>query len=568
MAALTNIDYIVVSIEDHFSVCTLIDSSPLVGLDIETDPEGRIVFIQVYVPESGTTYIWDVREEWTSCLGKDWSRWHVVCHYGWFDFKKILDHFGTTPVLSGDTFYLACSLQEEEKSLKSLINTYFGKDFPEWEVVFDGNDNYEVMGEEHWRYIANDPYFCYSLYKHYESTRKLWFVEEGHRIDLDAFPRYLQAGVRGIGVNLDDFGTLKKEQESIADSFQARLDEYAGWDVNVNSPKKMRELLYEQMELPAPPVTTGKGLPSTSKEALAYLEDKDGILTVISELKQARRFLSTASKLPGWVEGGRMSVDYRLVGFDATSRVYSSDPSLSQFSRIFRKAFVPAAGNKFLYVDWKAAELLVAAQLSGCSELILAYESDDMYVEIAKRLFDVEEVDSSLREKTKVVILSVLFGSEGETASRRLHIPLEEGEELVRKVFSSYPELESYRREVIGLFKSSGFVCTYFGRPRSFKPDAEDPVSVHRKVVNTVVQGTCADCSKKAVASLTDDDPVLVTTVFDSFLFEVPLDYTEEDADEFCDRISGCTKFKFRYNRSFGMTWAECQDRLGEEISE
>ena len=62
--------------------------------------------------------------------------------------------------------------------------------------------------------------------------------------------------------------------------------------------------------------------------------------------------------------------EYKIVGFDGTSRVYSANPSLSQIPKILRHAIIPHEGNKFLYVDCKAAEVYILVKWSKCIPLI------------------------------------------------------------------------------------------------------------------------------------------------------------------------------------------------------
>ena len=81
------------------------------------------------------------------------------------------------------------------------------------------------------------------------------------------------------------------------DDLQVKLNEYAGWEVRTTATRDLRKLLFEQMELPTPPITTEKGEVSVSKEALSYVEDKDGIVSLILQIKEAKSILASMQNL-------------------------------------------------------------------------------------------------------------------------------------------------------------------------------------------------------------------------------------------------------------------------------
>ena len=124
--------------------------------------------------------------------------------------------------------------------------------------------------------------------------------------------------------------------------------------------------------------------------------------------------------------------EYKIVGFDGTSRVYSGNPSLSQIPKILRHAVIPHEGNKFMYVDLKAAEVYILCKWAKCQVLIEAYENgQDLYTFIAQTVLHKQTIDKNERDTMKVVVLSILYGSEGSSAARALHITEEEAKALL-----------------------------------------------------------------------------------------------------------------------------------------
>lgn len=258
--------------------------------------------------------------------------------------------------------------------------------------------------------------------------------------------------------------------------------------------------------------------------------------------------------------------EYKIVGFDGTSRVYSGNPSLSQIPKILRHAIIPHEGNKFLYADLKAAEVYILVKWAKCYSLIDAYESgQDLYTFIAKKVFGKENIDSNERDTMKVVVLSILYGSEGSSAARVLHISEEEAKSLVDKFMFNFPEIAKFQEKAYSYTVEHGYTQSFYFRPRILKEDrTNNDASRKRQSVNSAIQNTCADALKICVGRHDCKSSVkFVTTVFDSVLFEVPSDFTDDQAKLFLtDFFSPCTPFKFRFEYAMGDTWGEAQDQL------
>lgn len=562
IAIIENVNFEMVTAENFEAVCIKATAEGLIGLDIETDTEIVPVFLQIYLPSEHKSYIFDLRNEYTSALKNHMASWKAVGHNLWYDLTHLYKVYGVFPTAAFDTFLLSCSLQEEDKSLKGLIKAFFGWETSKWDVVFADNPDYVTMSDKQMNYIANDPYYAFLLLDHYKNGGQLAFVERAHAIDMGAFPRYLVASVDGLEVDRDKFGLLLEEYRANFVGLQAELDAYAGKPVRVSSTKDLKELLFDQMGLTPPPITTPTGAISVSKQALSYVHDKDGIISLITEIKETKSVLSSSETLPELLDSAnKLHPEYRIVGFDGTSRVYSTKPSIGQYPRIIRDSFIPSKGKKFLYMDWKAAELLIAATWAKSAELLEHYESEDLYAGIAQTILDKEDIDKSERDAIKIVVLSILFGSEGGAASRALHISQEEAGKMVEKFLQSYPEFARFQKTAYAFYQRGGYTSTAFLRPRILKQGytAEEERSTFRQAVNTAIQGTCADLQKMAIASLSDTDPKFVTTVFDSFLFEVDEDYSESEAVAFLSRISSMSQFKLRFEWAFGDSWGACQ---------
>lgn len=539
-----------------------LDHASIFGFDTETKKDGSLKFIQIYSPIADKTFIFDAEDPSIQELVSRWENYSVVGHNLQFDFSVCLKIFGSHPFAYADTFLLSCSLQENEKSLKGLCCQYFGFPMVEWEEVFKGDENYENMDDKKWAYVANDPYYAYMLFSHYKDVGAYYFVKKAHDIDLSAMEYYMRATLRGLHIDHEKFRYYLDLYTQQVKDLQEELDLYAGWEVNTSSTRDIKKLLFDQMGLPLPPIHTDKGEVSVSKEALSYVPDRDGIISLVTQIKESKS-IYTAMKNLYQSDQDTLHPEYKIVGFDGTSRVYSGSPSLSQVPKIIRNAIIPHEGKKYLYVDLKAAEFYILCKWAKCQILVDAYEAGvDLYTFIAKCIFGKEEITKSERDTMKVVVLSILYGSEGSAAARVLHLSEEESKSYFTKFLDMFPEIALFQLKAYTYTVSHGYAMSFYFRPRVLKEDLRSlDAARKRQSVNAAVQNTLADVVKICIGKMdVNSDIKFVTTVFDSVLFEVPLDYTKEQAKLFIDSFLSYSKpFKFSYEMGMGDSWGNAQ---------
>lgn len=291
-----NIQYTLVDAENFDQVVNHLNSvQDILGFDTETNQDGSIHFIQIYSPVSNQTFIFNGDDPSINKLTDVWGNWNVVGHNIQFDLGNCLKQYGSYPNPVADTFLLACSLQEEQKGLKPLCNQYFGFPIVSWEELFMDYDY--NMNDEKWHYVANDPYYTYILLDYYKQVGAYRFVKKAHEIDINAMVHYMEASVLGLQIDQIKFAEYLEQYTNQVNELQEKLNLYAGWEVRTTSTKDLKKLLFEQMELPTPPITTDKGEVSVSKEALTYVPDKDGIITLITQIKESRSVLTAMKNL-------------------------------------------------------------------------------------------------------------------------------------------------------------------------------------------------------------------------------------------------------------------------------
>lgn len=268
----------------------------LFGFDTETNKDGSIRFIQIYSPISNKTFIFNGDDPQIKGLAGIWETFNVVGHNLQFDLSACLRQYGNYPNPAADTFLIACSLQEEQKGLKALCSQFFGFPVTDWETLF-GDYDYSNMDSDKWHYVANDPYYACLLFEHYRQAGAYRFVKKAHEIDIKAMILYMEASVYGLQVDQGRFSQYLEQYTAQVNDLQDRLNAYAGWEVRTGSTKDLKRLLFEQMGLPTPPITTDKGEVSVSKEALSYVPDKDGIITLITQVKESKAILAAMNSI-------------------------------------------------------------------------------------------------------------------------------------------------------------------------------------------------------------------------------------------------------------------------------
>ena len=234
-------------------------------------------------------------------------------------------------------------------------------------------------------------------------------------------------GIRVDGEALHQYG---KKLRTRIEELTAEIHAMAGEEFNINSPKKLGEILFEKLGLKNGKKTkTGY---STSAEVLEKLKNAHPIIPKILEYRQLTKLNSTyAEGLAGYIRAdGRIHGKFHQT-VTVTGRISSADPNLQNIptrmplGREIRKVFIPEEGSVFVDADYSQIELRVLAHMSGDAALIAAYQADeDIHAITASQVFDVplDQVDSTLRRKAKAVNFGIVYGISSFGLSQDLSI--------------------------------------------------------------------------------------------------------------------------------------------------
>ena len=335
---------------------------------------------------------------------------------------------------------------------------------------------------------------------------------------------------------LYDYGVYLDE---VASQLEERIYTYAGRQFNINSPKQLGEVLFDELMLPADKKTkTGY---STSAEVLERLRRYHPIIEDILDYRQLTKLKSTYVEglLKVADENGRIHTTFKQTG-TATGRLSSAEPNLqnipirTELGREMRKFFIPTNQNRVLIdADYSQIELRLLAEIAGDSAMRDAFISGfDIHTSTAMRVFgvDKEDVTIELRKRAKAVNFGIMYGMGEYSLSQDLHIPVAEAKDYIARYLGSYPDIDKYLKDIIKTAYDNGYVTTLLGR-RRYIPELSNSKKMLQKfgervAMNSPIQGTAADIMKIAMIRINKRlkdsgiDAKLILQVHDELIIE------------------------------------------------
>jgi len=383
----------------------------------------------------------------------------------------------------------------------------------------------------------------------------------------------------GVGVDVDELTRLRDHLVSECDRLRNEIVEAAGRELNVNSTKQLREVLFDELGL-TPQKKTKTGF-STDAASLERIRDQHPIVEALLSYREVEKLRSTYGQGLLDVVGpdDRIHATFNQT-VARTGRLSSEDPNLhnipvrTEQGREFRRAFVPSAGTHMLVADYNQIELRVIAHLAQDTGLIEAFETGrDIHNTTAASIFGVATTSVTVeqRSKAKMVSYGLAYGMEAYGLAQRLSIPTEEAAEILDAYFEAFPMVRSFMDRVVSEAKERGYTETEFGRRRQI-PELASPnfrvrQAAERQAMNAPIQGLAADIFKVALVrldrALSDDgyDSDLVLQVHDEVILEVPPDELEVVQKLTVETMMGAADLRvpLDVNVSVGATWADAK---------
>ena len=497
-----------------------------------------------------------------------YQTWSIVGSNLQFDMGQIYYYFGVMPKEVGDDSYiLARMAQEQDQGLKKLVDKYFGVNKPEFDFPIDKETKRILYEDERF-----DDYSEYDITYPDQLCDKLLKV---HGSDINNFIYRLEkkmamiaakAEARGIAMDMSDYQSEINSLQDLILEKEKKINAIVGYDLNVGSTKQVAKALYEEQGLECVS-RTPKGTPSVNEKALNHLRGNE-LVDLIIEVKKEKSILSSLSSLPEYVDSNNEThINWKLIGYDATSRVYN-EPSVTSLPKTARRMFVARPGKKFIYFDLKSAELFMCMVCGKQNDFVEKYfEGADLHRFTASKVFGVAEdlITKEQRNAAKTVNFAILYGASGYTIAKDLNVSESEGDKIYADWLASFPAIENHIRLVHQNAGKIQRAITPFGRVRKL-PNRNGYLSqeAYRQSLNTRYQSGVADCLKIAVTKLDAKGYDVMLSVFDSCLLEVDenmsLEQVTNDVAEALDFTKLIPNLKFRFEIAEGKTWLDAYE--------
>ena len=357
-------------------------------------------------------------------------------------------------------------------------------------------------------------------------------------IEFPLIPVLANMEIEGIPIDKSYLKEMEVSLEKKLNDLQTFIYQSVNQTFNIDSPKQLSEVLFQQLHLPNPK----KG--STNADVLKQLMPLHPAIASILDYRKYAKLQSTYVKaLPALAyPDGKLHPIYQQAQ-TTTGRLSSFDPNIQNIAvkdeetKLIRKAFYyPDHHHVWLSFDYSQIELRILAELADCKPLIEAFQKNiDIHTLTAQRLFaQGGEVTPLMRRQAKAVNFGIIYGISSWGLSEQLGISPGEANGLIDAFYHAYPELRTYMQKLITSLQEQKYVSTLLGRRRYLRDISGSNFQARefakRAAMNAPIQGTAADLMKLAMIQVDQAlkahnmKTQLILTIHDELIFKTPKD--------------------------------------------
>lgn len=319
--------------------------------------------------------------------------------------------------------------------------------------------------------------------------------------------------VEGIKVDRDAIKQLGQKYSDEQKLLTSQIYELAGQEFNINSPKQLQEVLFENLKLQY------KGKKGTSVEVLETIQEQHPVIEKILRYRKVAKICSTyLDGLLPYIKDGKIHTTF-LQTSTATGRLSSREPNLQNIpvrddeGKELRKLFTSSFENGVIVsADYNQIELRLLAHFSKDQNLINCFnEGQDVHASTASRVFNVplKDVTPRMRSMAKSVNFGIIYGISEYGLSRNVHITPKEAKEFIAKYFELYPTIKTYMDNNVAFAKENGYASTLLGRIRYIPEINSNNYTLRqfgeRVAMNMPLQGTASDIIKMAMINIQNE---------------------------------------------------------------
>ncbi len=424
-------------------------------------------------------------------------------------------------------------------------------------------------------------YSCEDVLVSYELYNYLWakvskdenIIKVYKNIEMPLVPILSNIERNGVLVESKTLNKLSKELDSELKTIEKKCFKITEKEFNLNSPKQLQEILYEDLKIPISKKTpTGK--PSTDEDTLQYLSESYDLPRLILDYRSLNKLKTGyTDKLPLQISKitGRVHTSYQQA-ITSTGRLSSTEPNLQNIpiksaqGKKIRNAFIADKGKKIFAADYSQIELRIMAHLSGDKNLLKAFKNKiDIHSFTASEIFgvDVNKVSSEDRRSAKAINFGLIYGMSSFGLSKQLGISIPEAKDYMDIYFNRYPKIKSYMLEKKTFAKQHGYVETLLGRklylPEINSKQAQRRSYAERTAINAPVQGTAADIIKIAMIEIDKwlaekkSKTKMIMQVHDELVFEISENDIDSEIEVIVNLMQNCITLDLPLEVNFGI---------------
>lgn len=360
-------------------------------------------------------------------------------------------------------------------------------------------------------------------------------------------------------------------------ALQESIWSHAGHEFNINSPKQLGAVLFEELMLPYGKKTkTGW---STNADVLEKLQDKHPIVKEVLDYRMLTKLKSTYAEglLKVISQDGRIHTSFQMT-VTATGRLSSTEPNLQnipvrkELGAQIRNMFVAAPGMMLVDADYSQIELRLLAHISGDQAMKEAFLSgEDFHTVTASKVFGVpvEQVTPTLRSRAKAVNFGIVYGISAFSLAQDIGVYTNEAKAYMDAYLERYHGVRDYMKNIVESAKEKGYVSTIYGRRRYLPELKSSNFNMRsfgeRVALNMPVQGTAADIIKLAMVNVhrrlkeTGLKARLILQVHDELIVECPGEEAEQVRDILTEEMENAAHLSVPLvaEAHIGHSWAE-----------
>ncbi len=501
--------------------------------------------------------------------------------YDW----SVISQMGVKPQgIGADTMVAAYVLEADGRhDLKTLAAQYLAYDVLSYEEVCGKGKNqigFDLVAVDvATRYSAEDALIAVRLWDALKpKLESESLMDVFYQVDLPLVPVLSRMESNGVCIDESWLRALSVEFGRGLREIEVQVAAFTKGPVNLNSPKQLAQLLFEELKLPVQSKTkTGYSTDASVLEALSPLHEVPRLLLEYREISKLKGTYVDPLPLLRDSKTGKIHASFHQA-VTATGRLSSSDPNLQNIpikterGRKIRGGFIPSPGNVLVSADYSQIELRLLAHMSGDKELVGSFLKDeDVHRRTAAEIFGIapEAVDDRGRGIAKAINFGLMYGKTPFGLALELKISRKEAHDIIDRYFQRYEGVKRFLDSQIEQAREKGFVTTAAGRKRRL-PDinSKNPTMrgfAERMAMNTPIQGTAADLMKLAMIELDRRleqggyRSKLIIQVHDEVVLDCPVDEAEKVEKLVCEVMEGAMQLSvpLRVNSGRGKNWME-----------